>query len=78
MASIRLADGDLDGVVDIDDRLVWQENFGVTLPLPPYASGEGGGSGVSAGTVPEPSSIVVTLLAGGILPVMVRRRAGTR
>ena len=37
-----LADGDLDGVVNLDDLLVWRENFGITLPLPPYGSGSGG------------------------------------
>jgi hypothetical protein len=64
------ADGDLDGVVDLDDRLIWQSNFGVTLPLPPYGSG-GGGSTV--GGVPEPASAILFLLAAALLPFVSRR-----
>jgi hypothetical protein len=70
------ADGDLDGVVDLDDRLVWQSNFGVTLPLPPYGSGSGGLS-ADAGGVPEPSSAVLFLLAAALLPFVSRRRKTT-
>ncbi len=62
------ADGDLDGGVDIDDYLVWRDNFGVTLPLPPY----GGGSGAAlptrfgaVGTVPEPTTAVLLMIALG-------------
>jgi hypothetical protein len=68
------ADGDLDGVVDLDDRLVWQSNFGVTLPLPPYGSGGGGGSSPVVAGVPEPTSAILFLLTAAFLPVAVRRR----
>jgi hypothetical protein len=69
------ADGDIDGVVDLDDRLVWQQNFGVTLPLPPYGIGGGnGGSSPVAGGVPEPSSAMLAALASGLLPIIARRR----
>jgi hypothetical protein len=68
------ADGDLDGVVDIDDRLVWEQNFGVTLPLPPFGTGSGG-SAPAAGAIPEPASAVLSLVAAGVLPVIARRRA---
>jgi hypothetical protein len=69
------ADGDLDGVVDLDDRLVWQTNFGVTLPLPPFGNG-GGAGGLSpvAGGVPEPSSASLAALASGVLTIISRRR----
>jgi hypothetical protein len=68
------ADGDLDGVVDLDDRIVWEENFGVTLTLPFFAGG-GKGSGGAIGAVPEPSSAVLFLLAAETMPLVVRRRA---
>jgi hypothetical protein len=66
------ADGDLDGVVDLDDRIVWQENFGLTLPLPPYGSSSGGSVVVAAG-VPEPSCAVFLLLSAGLFPLVTRR-----
>jgi hypothetical protein len=66
------ADGNLDGVVDLDDRLVWEENFGVTLTLPFFS---GSGSGGAAGAVPEPASAVLALLAAGTMPLFGRRRA---
>jgi hypothetical protein len=69
------ADGDLDGVVDLDDRLVWQENYGVTLPLPPFA-GAGGGSASAA--APEPSTAILFLLAAGTFSVIARRRTRPR
>jgi hypothetical protein len=70
------ADGDLDGVVDLDDRLVWQQNFGVTLPLPPYGGGGGiGGLSPVVGGVPEPSSALLAALAAGVLTFIARRRS---
>jgi hypothetical protein len=69
------ADGDLDGVVDLDDRLIWQQNFGVTLPLPPFGGSNGASAAAAAGAVPEPSSAVLYVLAAGILSVVGRRRA---
>jgi len=65
------ADGDLDGVVDMDDYLVWQANFGVTLPLPPYEVGSGGGG--LAGGVPEPTAAALVFVAASILPFARRR-----
>jgi hypothetical protein len=69
------ADGDLDGVVDLGDRLVWQQNFGVTLPLPPYGNG-GGSGGLSpiAGGVPEPTSALLAALASAAAAFIARRR----
>jgi hypothetical protein len=66
------ADGDLDGVVDLDDRLVWQQNFGVTLPLPPYGDSVGG-SAAGAAAVPEPSGALLVLMTAGMLPLAARR-----
>jgi hypothetical protein len=68
------ADGDLDGIVDLDDRLVWEENFGVTLTLPLLADGRGRLSGAT-GAVPEPSSAALLLLVAGTTPLLARRRA---
>jgi hypothetical protein len=67
------ADGDVDGVVDLDDRLVWQQNFGVTLPLPPYG-GVVGGSAAGAVAVPEPTAALLVLLAAGMLAAVARGR----
>jgi hypothetical protein len=67
-----LADGDLDGVVDLDDLLVWRENFGITLPLPPYASG--GGASNSRG-VPEPATAALMVITSALLPVLAARRS---
>jgi len=64
------ADGDLDGVVDLDDQLVWEQNFGVTLPLPPYGA-SAGRTAASTGGVPEPSSLA---LAMGLAFVFAWRR----
>jgi hypothetical protein len=73
--STYFADGDLDGIVDIDDRLVWEQNYGLTLPLPPYDI-EIGGGGLSpvAGGVPEPSSALLLVLASGASLACGRRR----
>jgi hypothetical protein len=64
------ADGDLDGVVDLDDQLVWEQNYGVTLPLPPY-----GGSGGMAAAAPEPSTAMILWMAAGWMSVVWRCRA---
>jgi hypothetical protein len=69
------ADGDLDGVVDLDDRLVWQQNFGVTLPLPPYGNSSGsGGLFPIAGGVPEPTSALLVAMAAATFSLIARRR----
>jgi hypothetical protein len=68
------ADGDLDGIVDIDDRLVWQQNYGLTLPLPPFGASEGGSLPVAAG-VPEPSSaLLLTSILASLAAMALRRR----
>jgi hypothetical protein len=69
------ADGDMDGIVDLDDRIVWEQNYGLTLPLPPYGVSSGG-SASGAGAVPEPASALLLLLAASLLPAVVRRRVG--
>jgi hypothetical protein len=73
--SAYFADGDLDGIVDIDDRLVWEQNFGLTLPLPPYDT-EIGGGGLSpvAGGVPEPSSALLLIVTSVASLAFGRRR----
>lgn len=65
------ADGDLDGMVDLDDYLVWQQNFGFTLPLPPYAVGS---QGPTSAAVPEPASVVLLAVAGGLTAFSGRNR----
>lgn len=70
------ADGDLDGIVDIDDKLIWQQNFGLTLPLPPYGLGSGGG--LPSSGVPEPSSAVFALLFAAALGLAAQRPMRTQ
>lgn len=63
------ADGDLSGLVDMGDYLVWRENFGLTLPLPPYGSGSGSQLSplsAHAGVVPEPDTGALLLIAIGL------------
>jgi hypothetical protein len=68
------ADGDLDGAVDVDDYVVWQHNFGLTLPLPPYGPvGSGGGLSPVAGGVPEPTSFVLFSIAAGMISLLAQR-----
>jgi hypothetical protein len=77
--TMLLADGNLNGVIDTADYLVWQENFGRTVPLPPYAAGSGSRSpqlSAYVGVVPEPASGALLLLAMGWYISLARRRAG--
>jgi hypothetical protein len=48
------ADGDNDGVIGPGDYTVWKNNFGQAV---------GSGSGSRSGTVPEPSSLVLLIMA---------------
>jgi len=72
------ADGDLDGVVDLDDRLVWQANFGVTLPLPPYGVEGGGAALPEVGGVPEPTGAFLVAVASGLTSLVAGRRLRRR
>jgi hypothetical protein len=67
-----LADGDLDGVVNLDDLEVWRENFGITLPLPPYAVGSGASNTKG---IPEPTTAALLLMTGAFGPFLAPRRA---
>jgi PEP-CTERM motif len=59
------ADGNLNGVVDAADYTVWRDHLGTVLPSPPFAAIPGSGSGAALLTsaVPEPTSLVLSLLA---------------
>jgi autotransporter-associated beta strand protein len=64
------ADGNLDGVVDQDDYTIWRGNFGNRAQATAQTAANGSALGV-----PEPSTVVLCLLA--LLPVIasLRRRA---
>jgi hypothetical protein len=77
-STMLLVDGDLSGDVDEGDYLVWRENFGLSLPLPPYVAEGGGSRSPSAmvnGIVPEPASAMLVALAFGWLIMFARRCA---
>jgi autotransporter-associated beta strand protein len=61
------ADGNANGTIDQDDYLVWRANFG-NVALPPA-------SGSALGTIPEPSTVVLYLLASLALFSKFRRCA---
>jgi Dockerin type I domain/Metallo-peptidase family M12B Reprolysin-like len=61
------ADGNGNGRIDSGDYTIWKSNFGRT-------GDAGNASGVSAGTVPEPSSLVVSVAALAIL-LFLRRKS---
>jgi hypothetical protein len=73
------ADGNLDGVIDAADYVIWRKNLGTVLPFPPFGSGSGGGPGLAAAAIPEPTGGMLSLLAAGsafgwwILPRLSRR-----
>jgi hypothetical protein len=62
---IYLADGNIDGIIDAADYTVWRDNLGLSLPA--FGDEELGAGGVtlSASAVPEPSSLILALAAGG-------------
>jgi hypothetical protein len=55
----RPADGDASGAVDMADYLVWRDNYGKTSPT----SGSGAALTHSAHFAPEPSALLLVLLA---------------
>jgi hypothetical protein len=59
------SDGNLNGVVDAADYVVWRNNFGQSLPgAGSVIVGSGGSSPMQVGGgVPEPTSIVLVVLA---------------
>lgn len=68
-----LSDGNLNGVVDAADYVVWRDNLFKTAPLPPYPVGSGS-LAAAASVVPEPASQVVLLLLAGVSAWTARRR----
>jgi hypothetical protein len=71
------ADGNLDGVVDLDDRIVWEQNYGLTLPLPPFG-GSGGQSLAGAGAVPEPVGAILLVLGSQLFAARCRWRGNVK
>lgn len=62
------ADGNGDGVVNAADYTVWRNTFGQTGAV-------GGGSGnLGAAGVPEPGSMMLAAIVGGLMAVVARRR----
>ncbi len=59
------ADGSLNGVVDAADFVVWRDNFGTSIPSLTIDSGagSGGGAGLVANMVPEPTGSTLLFLA---------------
>ncbi len=68
------ADGNLNGVVDDNDKLIWQQNFGQTLSLPLFGGGSDSGQLAAAGGVPEPSSAVAAFLLASMFGIFLRPR----
>jgi len=60
------ADGNFDGLVDAADYTVWRDNFGLDLSGAGYGSPIGSGSigGALAVAVPEPTTVLMALIAG--------------
>jgi hypothetical protein len=54
------ADGNINGVVDLPDYIIWRNNLGIALP----GAGSGSGSGLSVSIVPEPACFALLLSAG--------------
>jgi len=65
-ATAAQGDGDGDGDVDDADRLYWRARFGNT---------SGSGSGLGGGSVPEPTSIMLLLLASAAYGIGARKRS---
>jgi len=61
------ADGNFDGVVDQLDYDAWKQNFGKSL-------GAGSGTNLAGSSVPEPSTLVIGLLASAVAASLPRRR----
>ena len=60
------ADGNFDGIVDASDYTVWRDHFGESLIGAGFGAlaGSSGGGSIFASVVPEPGSVLLTLLAG--------------
>jgi hypothetical protein len=70
----QLADGNLNGVVDGADYVVWRNNLGLSLADLGFASG-GAELGLGqGGVVPEPGAGVLLLIAAGWMAFARRRR----
>lgn len=69
------ADGNLDGVVNVADYAIWRKYFGSALPGIGSSVASGQSLGLSASTVPEPSTVALIGLAGSVFLFPVRRRA---
>jgi len=67
-ASFAGADGNGDGIVNAADYTIWRNFLGAVTP-----PGSGSG-GVVADGVPEPSTMLLLALAGGLLVPLARRR----
>lgn len=68
-----LADGDLNGVIDMRDYVVWRNNYGRSLTQPPWSSGAAGVA-VTPNSVPEPTAGALLILA--LLPALQRTAGG--
>jgi hypothetical protein len=75
-----------DGSVDMADYVVWRKGLGTTYTQDDYdiwlanlgaTSGSGSG-GDSFGAVPEPTSLVLLAIVGGMLPLLGARRLRSR
>jgi hypothetical protein len=68
-----LADGNLNGIVDAADYVVWRNNLGLSIAGPPF----GGGAGSllpNAVSVPEPATAGILLIFAGIVLGCAKKR----
>jgi len=74
--SVLLADGNLDGVINAADYVVWRKNLGLSLRGAGADSASGAASEMSLGVsaVPEPSGVILGIIALSCLGFGCKRR----
>jgi hypothetical protein len=74
--SILVADGNINGIIDAADYVVWRKNLGLSIPATSVGAASGASFGLSIGAsvVPEPSTVLLALMALGALCFGSKRR----